>query len=50
MCIRSCLYVLNEANISLLEEFNKPYNKLDIVMENIAMEDDMVDYVLSQTR
>ena len=46
ICIRSWLDVLNEANVSLLEA----YNKLDIDVEDIPMEDDVVDYMLSQTR
>ena len=50
MCIRSWLDVLNESNISLPEDFNEAYNNLGIDMEDIAMEDDVVDYMLSQTR
>ena len=50
MCIRLWLDVLNESNISLPEDFNEAYNNLGIDMEDIAMEDDVVDYMLSQTR
>ena len=50
MCIRSWLDVLNEANVSLPEDFSEAYNKLDIDVEDIAMEDDVVDYMLSQIR
>ena len=50
MCVRSWLDVLNEMNISLPEEFSEAYNNLDIDVEDIAMEDDVVDNMLSQTR
>ena len=50
MCIRSWLDVLNEANVSLPEDFIEAYNKLDIDVEDIAMEDDVVNYMLSQMR
>ena len=50
MCVRSWLDVLNEMNISLPENFNEAYNNLDIDVEDITMEDDVVDYILSQTK
>ena len=50
MCTRSWLDPLNEANVSLTEDFSEAYNKLDIDVEDIALEDDVVDYILSQTK
>ena len=50
MCIRSWLDVLNESNISLPEDFSEAYNNLDIDMEDIALEHDVVDYMMSLTR
>ena len=50
MCVRSWLDVLNEMNISLPEDFSEAYNNLDIDVEDIAIEDDVVDYILSQTK
>ena len=50
MCIRSWSDVLNEANVSLPKDFSEAYNKLDIDVEDIAMDDDVVDYMLSQIR
>ena len=50
MCVRSWLDVLNEMNISLPEDFSEAYNNLDIDVEDIALEDDVVDYILSQTK
>ena len=37
-------------NISLPEDFSEAYNNLDIDVEDIAIEDDVVDYILSQTK
>ena len=50
MFSRLWLDVLNETNISLPEEFSEAYNNLDIDVEDITMEDDVVDYILSQTK
>ena len=50
MFIRSWMDVLHQANISLPKDFNEAYQNLDVDMEDIAMEDDIVDYMLSETR
>ena len=50
MCIRSWLDVLNESNISLPEDFSEAYNNLDRDMEDIDLDHDVVDYMMSLTR
>ena len=48
--IRFWVDILTEANNSLNEDCNEAYNSIDIDVDDIVMEDDIVDYMLSEIR
>ena len=47
MCTRSWMNVLEEAGVTLLDDFNAAFQELEINVQDMITENDVIDYIVT---
>ena len=47
MCLRSWMATLGMVNIGLLEDFHEAYANLELYLEELIVEDNVIDYIVT---